>query len=154
MTRHFYDAANSHNVPSEVYAAVPIDGQFAWSESEQKRMDKIIRYTVLGGAAAAHSARAIDIEVGDRANDPNFYMPFLIERNKHYGDATPYVNRSNLLVVSQHCHKAGILQDMRFWISTLDGTIMRGAWATQLQGGFHSPFDLSILQGVDDFVQP
>jgi len=152
---HFFDAANSHNVPSGVYAAVPVDGRFAWSPAEVRRMHKVIRYTVLGGADAAHRARGIDIEFGDRANDPDFYVPFLRERLLHYGDATPYVNRSNRPTVESHCREAGVdTHKFLWWESTLDGTIMQDVWATQFQGGIRAGFDLSLLQGVDNFHRP
>lgn len=152
---HFYDAANSRNVPSGVHAAIPVDGDFKWVKSEIDRMSKVFFYTVLGGPEAAHHARGIDIETGDRANDPGFYMPFLIERTKHYGDATPYCNRSTLPSVRQHCEHAGILHAMRFWVATLDGTMdVPGAWAVQYQGGLRAPFDLSVLHGVDNFHRP
>jgi len=149
---HFYDASNSHNVPSGVHAAVYMDGEFAWTESEIKRMGPIFRITVLGGVEAAHKARSIDIEKGNPAYDPERFMPFLIERSRHYGDATPYCDRSDRPMVEQHCERAGILHLMRFWIATLDGTQdVEGAWAVQYSGGFHSPFDISVLHGRNDF---
>lgn len=153
---HFYDATNPRNVPSGAHAAIPIDGRFApeWEGAQTQRMGKVFFYTVLGGTAVAHHARGIDIEAGDRANDPGFYMPFLIERTKHYGDATPYCNRSTLPSVQSHCRRAGILDKVLFWVATLDGTIVKGAWATQIHGGIDSPFDLSVLQGVDNFHRP
>lgn len=152
---HFYDASNSHNVPSGVHAAIPVDGRFQWTQHEIARMSKVIFYTVLGGTAVAHRARGIDIEAGDRANDPEFYMPFLIERVKHYGDATPYCNRSTLPSVQQHCERAHILDKMHFWVATLDGSQnVPGAWAVQFQGGMRAPFDLSVLHGADTFHRP
>lgn len=151
---HFYDSTNSRNIPSGARAAIPVDGRFTWAESEIKRMSKVFFYTVLGGAEAAHRARGIDIETGDRANDPDFYMPFLIERAKHYGDATPYCNRSSLPSVQQHCRSEGILDKMHFWVATLDGTLVHGAWASQIHGGINALVDLSILQGVDNFHRP
>jgi len=155
MSLHFYDSAEGRNVPSGVHAAIPIDGAFAWDKADRDRMGKVFYYTVLGGAAVAHQARGIDIEVGDRANDPDFYMPFLIERDKHYGDATPYCNRSTLPSVKAHCERAGILHRMHFWVATLDGTQnVPGAWAVQYQGGLHAAFDLSVLHGVDNFHKP
>lgn len=152
---HFYDAANSHNVPSGVVAFVPADGDFKWRDSEASRMSRVAYYTVLGGAEAARYARGIDIEVGDRANIPDEYMPFLIARNQHYGDATPYCNRSTRPSVMAACERAGILDKMHFWIATLDGTQdIEGAWAVQYQGGLHAPVDLSVLHGVDNFHRP
>ena len=152
---HFYDAANAGNVPSGVVAFVPVDGDFAWRESDVHRMSRVARYTVLGGAEAARHARGIDIEVGDRANNPDEYMPFLIARHKSHGDATPYCNRSTLPSVQQHCERAGILSGMHFWVATLDGTQdVPGAWAVQYEGGFTARFDLSVLHGVDNFHRP
>ena len=153
---HFYDAANPRNVPSGVYAAVPIDGMFAhdWG-LHIHRMEKVFRYTVLGGVAVAHQARGIDIERGDRANSPNFYIPFLEERTKHYGDATAYCNRDTRPSVMAACERAGILDRVLFWVATLDGTSeVPGAWAVQYKGGPTSPFDLSVLHGVDNFHRP
>lgn len=152
---HFYDATNPRNVPSGVHAGVYIDGDFAWDRDEIRRMGKVFQITVLGGAQAAHQARAIDIERGNAAYDPERFMPFLIERTKHYGDATPYCNRSDRPMVMQHCERAGILDRMHFWIATLDGTQdVPGAWAVQYQGGLSSPVDLSVLHGVDNFHRP
>lgn len=150
---HFYDSANSHNVPSGVHAAVYVNGHFAWSESEIKRMAKVFRIVVFGGAAEAHKARCIDIETGDAT--PAGAMPFLIERTKHYGDATAYCNRSTRPEVQRQCERAGILSKVRFWIATLDGTQnVPGAWAVQYAGGIHAAVDISVLHGVDDFVKP
>lgn len=152
---HFYDAANSHNVPSGVYAAIPADGAFAWRETEIRRMEKVFMYTVLGGVGAARYARGIDIEQGDRANNPDEYMPFLIERTRTHGDATPYCNRSTHSSVAAACERAGILSKVHFWIATLDGTMdFPGAWAVQYHGGMTAPFDLSVLHGRDTFHRP
>lgn len=156
---HFFDAANPHNVASGVHAAVPIDGIFAheWGQ-EIHRMGRVIRYTVLGGAAVAHKARGIDIESGDRANDPDFYVPFLVERQKHYRDAVPYVNRSNIGTVAQHCKNAGLNPNvLHWWVSTLDGTLhvdVPGGqvWAVQFET-VHGA-DISVLYGADTFVRP
>jgi hypothetical protein len=138
-----------------VFAAVAIDGRFAWDEHDIQRMEKVFRYTVLGGMIVAHHARCIDIEAGNSANSPERYMPFLVERTRHYGDATAYVNRSNHAQVAAECEKAGILSAVHFWIATLDGTQdVPGAWAVQYQGGLHAPFDVSVLHGVNNFHRP
>lgn len=150
---HFYDSAEPRNVPSGVHAAVYVNGRFAWPESEVRRMAKVIRVTVLPGAFWAHLARCIDIENGDAT--PQSAMPFLIERDKHYGDATAYCDRSTRPEVESLCRHAGILEHVRFWVATLDGTQgVPGAWAVQYQGGLRSAFDLSVLHGVDDFRVP
>lgn len=153
---HFYDASNPHNVPSGVHAAVPFDGIFApeW-RNEVHRMGAIFYYTVLGGEEVAKHASGIDIETGDRANNPDFYMPFLIARTKHYGDAKPYCNRSTLPSVQAACERAKILDKMHFWVATLDGTQdVPGAWAVQFQGGMRAPVDISVLHGRNYFHKP
>jgi hypothetical protein len=150
---HFYDASNSRNVPSGVHAAVYINGNFAWPESEIKRMAKVFRISVFGHGDAWRHARCVDIESGDAT--PESALPFLIERTKHFGDATAYCNRSTRPQVQQLCERAGILHAVRFWIATLDGTQnVPGAWAVQYAGGLHAAVDVSVLHGVDDFRVP
>lgn len=150
---HFYDATEPRNVPSGVHAAVYVNGAFAWPEAEVHRMAKVIHVSVHGSGDAWKQARCVDIENGDAT--PDSAMPFLIERTKHYGDATAYCNRSTRPLVAERCERAGILHAVRFWIATLDGTQdVQGAWAVQYQGGMFSPVDVSVLHGVDDFVTP
>lgn len=148
---HFYDAANSHNVPSHVYAAVYINTRFAWSLHERDRMFKIISVSLEREAHWASLARCIDIENG--AAGVADAVPFLQER-RHLGfnDGTVYVNRSNREEVRQRCEHAGL--HPYEWVSTLDGTMILDAWATQVHGGLDAPFDLSVLRGVDNFHTP
>lgn len=150
---HFYDAANSRNVPSGVHAAVPISGSFAWSQAEIDRMAAIFCYTPLPGAEWARHARCMDIESG--ACSPTDLPPFLIERRRlGFNDGTGYVNRSNWGAAKQACANAKIPEPF-WWVSTLDGTIdVPGAWAVQYAGGMHAAFDLSILLGVNNFHKP
>lgn len=151
MSIHFYDSANPQSVPSGVYAAVYINGRFAWPEHDIRRMEKVIRITVAPGASWARSARCIDIENGDAT--PAEAMSFLRARADAYGDATAYCDRSTLPEVQRLALKAGI--NVRYWVATLDGTQnVAGAWAVQYQGGIHSAFDLSVLHGKDDFHRP
>lgn len=153
MPLHFYDSAEPRNVPSGVHAAVYINGRFAWPESQVKRMARVFRITIEGGAQWAKHARCIDIERGDAT--PESAMSFLEERTKHYGDATAYCDRSTRPEVESLCRRAGILDKVRFWIATLDGTQdVQGAWAVQYAGGIHAAVDLSVLHGVDDFRRP
>jgi hypothetical protein len=151
MSIHFYDSANPENVPSGVYAAVNIDGDFAWDQEDIDRMGRVFRYVVHPTTAKAHLARGVDIENGDAT--PEEAMPFLIERHRLYGDATAYCNRSTLPTVRSLVREAGIV--VFEWVATLDGTmVVPGAWAVQYQGGEHAPFDVSILHGVNNFHRP
>jgi hypothetical protein len=151
MSIHFYDSASPESIPSGVYAAVYINGRFAWPESEIKRMSKVFRITVEPGAQWAKEARCIDIENGDAT--PEDAMSFLIERHKLYGDATAYCDRSTLPTVEALVKQAKI--EVFYWIATLDGTQnIPGAWAVQYQGGIHAAFDLSVLHGVNNFHKP
>lgn len=151
MSIHFYDAANPHNVPSGVYAAIYINGDFAWDEHDIRRMHKTIALSVEREARWARLARGIDVERG--AAQPEDVVPFLQERRRlGFNDGTVYVNRSNRGDVGERCQHAGL--HPYEWVSTLDGTIVPGVWATQLHGGMTSGFDLSILQGRDTFHRP
>lgn len=148
---HFYDSASAESVPSGVYAAVYINGDFAWSEHDINRMARVFRITVEPEAHWATQARCVDIEAGDV--NPDDAMQFLIARHKRNGDATAYCDRSTLPHVQENVRLAKI--QVRYWVATLDGTQdVTGAWAVQYQGGIHSAFDLSVLHGVNDFRQP
>lgn len=150
---HFYDSASPHNIPSGVHAAVCINGDFAWRESDVRRMEAVFRYIAVGNnepSWAAH-ARGIDIEP-ECVWPPENAMPFLIARHKHYGDATAYVNRSTLPQVEEMVHNAGI--SVYYWIATLDGTQeVPGAWAVQYTD-VHNLYDISILHGVNNLHKP
>lgn len=151
MSIHFYDSASPENIPSGVHAAVNIDGDFAWQQRDVHRMAAIFRYVVHPTVAKAHLARGVDIENGDATVDEA--MPFLIERHKHYGDATAYVNRSTLPELRARVNAAGIV--VFEWVATLDGTQdVGGAWAVQYQGGIHAAFDLSVLHGPNNLHRP
>jgi len=148
---HFYDAANPGNVPSGVYAAVCIDGDFAWSQRDADRMAFVFRYVVHPTVAKAHLARGVDIENGDATIAEA--MPFLVARHHQYGDATAYCDRADLEELRFTVKKAGIV--VFEWVATLDGTQeVPGAWAVQYQGGLRAPFDLSVLHGVNNFHRP
>jgi hypothetical protein len=152
MAIRFYDSANPGSIPSGAYAAVCIDGRFAWDEYDTSRMSRVFRYTVRGGAVKARYARGIDIEPGC-VWPPEKAMPFLIARHKMYGDATAYCDRSTLPQVRQLVADAGI--EVFEWVATLDGTQdVEGAWAVQFQGGLHAPYDISVLHGVNNFHAP
>lgn len=149
---HFYDSANPESIPSGVYGAVYINGDFAWDEEDIHRMSRIFKITVDPGAQWAREARCIDIETGDAT--PWDAIPFLIERHRLYGDATAYCNRSTWPIVKQLVRAHGGFPVL-YWIATLDGTQnVPGAWAVQYGGGIHSAFDLSVLRGVNNFVKP
>lgn len=149
---HFYDSASPQNVPSGVYAAVYVNG-FAWDAEEIHRMRRIIRISVEQSRAWARHARCIDVETG--AADPSHAVAFVQERQRlGFNDATVYVNRSNYDVVQELIERAHIPHPY-YWVATLDGTQnVEGAWAVQYQGGATSPFDVSILRGVNNFVRP
>lgn len=152
MSIHFYDSASPENIPSGSYAAVCIDGEFAWPEHDTERMEKVFRYTVEGQQSKATQARGIDIEPGC-VWPPARAMPFLIARHKAYGDATAYCDRSALPQVARLVKEARI--EVLYWVATLDGTVnVPGAWAVQFSGGTRSPFDVSVLHGVDNFHKP
>lgn len=154
---HFYDSANSRSVPSGVHAGVYINGAFRWSHAEQQRMSGIFSISVLREPGWARLARCIDVEAG--AGLPPDVVPFIRER-AHLGfdDGTVYTNRSNREQVGNRLADAGL--EALEWCATLDGTIslqpVRGLklWAIQYSGGFHAPFDQSILLGVDNFHKP
>lgn len=157
---HFYDAANSHNVPSGVPAAVYINARFAWAKSEIRRMSKIFSISVEPEAFWAKDARCIDIENG--AAGIENAVPFVIERRKRHNDATNYVNRNNWEPVIERFQHAMLALPF-FWVATLDGTMevetkVNGvtvrAWAVQYFGGPDTAFDKSILHGVDNLHKP
>jgi hypothetical protein len=151
MSLHFYDATEPRNVPSGVHAAVYVNGLYAWPQHDIDRMGAVFRITVKSGAEWAAKARCIDIEAGDAT--PASAMSFLIERHKRFGDATAYCNRSTWPAVKTLVQRAGI--SVFYWIATLDGTqTVPGAWAVQYYGGMTSPYDLSVLHGVDNFHKP
>jgi hypothetical protein len=151
MSIHFYDSASPENIPSGVYAAVNIDGDFAWSERDIHRMARVFRYVVHPTVEKSWMARGVDIENGDATVAEA--MPFLIARHRNFGDATAYVNRSTLPVLREAVSRAGIT--VYEWVATLDGTQnVEGAWAVQDQGGVDARFDLSILHGVNNFHTP
>lgn len=151
MAVHFYDSASPENIPTGVHAAVYING-FAWPESEIRRMSRVIRVSVLREAHWAQHARVIDVENG--AAQPQDVVPFIRYRmamgagDRH--NATAYVNRSNYEQVRNLVKEAGL--HCRYWVATLDGTQeVEGSWAVQYWGGVRSPYDLSVLHGVNDF---
>lgn len=148
----FYDAANPRNIPSGVHAAVYINGEFKWPQSEIDRMAGVFSVSVEREAYWAQQARCIDVEKG--AALPEDVVSFIKERRKHYDDATAYVNRSNWDAVRNLVAEAHIPQPF-YWVSTLDGTTdVPGAWAVQDHGGMTSPYDTSILFGVNNFHKP
>jgi hypothetical protein len=149
---HFYDAASPENVPSGVYAAVYINGDYAWPHDEIARMRKVFRISIEREPSWARIARCIDIENG--AGGVEDAAPFIRAR-LHYGfnDGTVYVNRSNRDEVDRRLRAAGFTA--LEWVSTLDGTQdIPGAWAVQYQGGMHAAYDLSVLHGVNNFHNP
>ncbi len=156
---HFYDAANSHNVPSGVHAAVYVNG-FAWAESEVKRMARIFRVSVRSDARWARLARCIDIEAG--AARPADAVSFIRHRRAiGFPDSTCYVNRSNWQEVYERVRHANLPEPL-WWVATLDGTrqvalsiagrTVAHAWAVQFETV--NGFDLSVLHGNDNFVRP
>lgn len=162
---HFYDAANSRNVPSGVYAAVYVNGAFAWPESERKRMSHIIGISVLREPQWAEHARCLDIENGaalpeDAVAFVKHRGMFLAAHGHHHNDAVVYVNRSNREEVHQRLDAAGITTVMdnlnvdtaREWVATLDGTDVIDAWACQ--SSTDGLLDRSILHGIDSFRRP
>jgi hypothetical protein len=148
---HFYDSASPHNIPSGVHAAVCINGDFAWRESDIRRMEAVFRYIAVGGESswAAH-ARGVDIEP-ECVWPPENAMPFLVARHKHYGDATAYCDRSVLPQVQELVKNAKI--EVFYWVATLDGTNVEGSWASQLED-VHNLYDISVLNGVNNFHKP
>lgn len=149
---HFYDSASPQNIASGVHAAVCINGDFAWRESDIRRMEAVFRYIVKEAdpSWAAH-ARGVDIEPGC-VWPPQEAIPFLIARHKHYGDATAYCDRSVLPEVQDLVKKAGIV--VFHWVSTLDGTQeVPGAWAVQY-ADVHNLYDVSVLHGVNNLHKP
>ena len=148
---HFYDASEPRNVPTGVHAAIYINGLYTWPLLERARMGWIISISVLRDPAWARHARVIDVETG--AARPEDVVPFIVRRKlEGYDDATAYVNRSNWPTVRALVENAGLT--CRYWVATLDGTDLPGAWAVQIQGGARAPYDLSILHGTDDFHRP
>ena len=149
---HFYDSASPENVPSGVYAAVYINGDFRWPEDEIRRMSKVFGVSVEKEPSWARLARCIDLENG--AGGIEDAAPF-IKARLHYGfdDGTVYVNRSNRDEVAGRLQGAGITA--LNWVATLDGTMdVLDAWAVQYHGGLNAPFDLSVLHGVNNFHKP
>jgi hypothetical protein len=145
----FYDSASPENIPSGVNAAVCINGKWAWRDSDIRRMANVFRYIEVGGEPewAAH-ARGIDIEP-ECVWPVSEAIPFLVARQKHFGDATAYCDRSTLPELRQLCLRAEI--NPHLWISTLDGTMQVGdEWATQYQD-VHNLYDLSVLHGPRNF---
>lgn len=151
---HFYDAADPRNIPSGAHAAVAANGEFAWRDSDVRRMASVFRFLEHDDGVGdlsrwAPHARAIDIEP-ECIWPPERAMPFLVARAKHYGDATAYCNRSTLPEVRDLVKRAEI--EILEWVSTLDGTQdVAGAWAVQYYGGVHTPWDLSVLLGKYNF---
>lgn len=151
MSIHFYDAANPENIPSGVFAAVAINGDFAWPEEDIRRMARVFRYSVEREPGFARLARGLDVESG--AADLTDIVPFIKVRRERYDDATVYVDRSNWEEAKARVAHAGLAQPF-YWIPTLDGTQnVPGSWAVQYQGGIHSAFDLSVLHGKNNFVR-
>lgn len=161
---HFFDAANSHNVASGVYAAYYVNG-FTWPEAERRRMKKVFGISVEREAFWAEHARCLDIENG--AALPEDAVPFvqhrqhfLLAHGRHVNDATIYVNRSNRGDVEERLKHAGFVivknstntNTIRTWEATLDGTDIPDVWAVQIHT--NGLVDTSILHGVDDFHRP
>lgn len=150
---HFYDSASPHNIPSGVYAAVCINGDYAWDEHDIQRMSKVFRYIGVehGGKASieewAPLARGVDIEPGC-VWPPERAVPFLVARHKGWGDATAYCDRSVWPTVQKLMQ--GI--PVNYWITTLDGT-ETDSWATQITD-VHNLYDVSVLHGADTFHRP
>ena len=151
MATRFYDSANPENIPSGVYAAVCIDGDFAWDQEDIDRMAYVFRYVVHPTVAKARLARGVDIENGNATVQSA--MPMLVARHHEFGDATAYCSRATLPELRAAVKRAGIV--VYEWVATLDGTTeVDGAWAVQVQGGIKAPFDVSILHGINNFHRP
>jgi hypothetical protein len=149
----FYDSASPKNIPTGVYAAVYVNGRYAWPEADVDRMAKVIRISVGADPAWAAHARCIDVETGAATLEQA--MAFVRERrNFGYDDATVYCDRSTLVALVEAFEHAKI-RPPYWWVATLDQTQdVAGAWAVQYQGGPHAPYDLSVLHGVDNFHRP
>lgn len=149
----FYDSASPWNIPSGVQAAVCINGDFAWRESDVRRMSHVLRYIATEAGVpieewAAH-ARGVDIEPGC-VWPPERAVPFLVARHKSNGDATAYCDRSVLPQVQELMQGLPIF----YWVATLDGTMeVHGAWAVQYRN-VHNLYDLSVLYGRNNLVLP
>lgn len=152
---HFYDSANPKNIPSGAHAAVCINGDYAWDQHDIDRMSKVFRYIAVEDGDVrrwAKDARGVDIEPGC-VWPPERALPFLIARHQSHGDATAYCDRSTYPTIRQLVRRAGI--NVFYWVATLDGTQnVEGAWAVQYYGGLHTPWDMSVLHGVDTFHTP
>lgn len=150
---HFYDAATPENVPSGVHAAVYVNG-YAWPEVEVKRMSGVFRVSVHREAYWARFARCIDVESG--AATPQDALTFLEHRRAlGFNDGTVYCNRSNWEEIRQLILGAHGFPEPLWWVATLDGTTeVPGAWAVQYYGGLHTPYDLSVLHGINNFHKP
>lgn len=150
----FYDSTNPRNIPSGAYAAVAINGRYAWDEYDINRMSKVFRFVEVddGGDLARHAAQARGIDIEPHCVwPPERAMPFLEARAKSHGDATAYCNRSTWPTVRELIAKARI--EVLYWIATLDGTVnVPGAWAVQYRDT--GAVDLSVLHGVDNFHRP
>ena len=153
---HFYDSASPHNIPSGVYAAVCVNGDYAWQEHDIQRMSRVFRYIAVehGGKLSieewAPHARCVDIEPGC-VWPPERAVPFLVARHQHFGDATAYCDRGTLAEVQRIMRGIPVFH----WVATLDGTQnVPGAWSVQYQGGPNAPYDVSVLHGVNNFHQP
>ena len=155
MNKHpvqFYDSASPGNIPSGVNAAVCINGRFAWSEHDVRRMGSVFRYIAVGGEPqwAAH-ARGVDIEP-ECVWPPEQAIPFLVARHLHFGDATAYCDRSTLPQLRELVDRAGIR--VLYWVATLDDTRqVEGAWAVQY-ADVRNLYDVSILHGVNNLHRP
>jgi hypothetical protein len=153
---HFYDSASPQNIPSGVHAAVCINGDYAWQEHDIQRMSKIFRYIAVERGRNsieewAPHARGVDIEP-NCVWPPERAMPFLIARAQLNGDATAYCDRSTLPHVERLVMQAHI--SVHYWVATLDGTMsVHGAWAVQYRD-VNNLYDLSVLLGDDNFVEP
>lgn len=160
----FYDSARFNLIPAGARAALYYDGRYAATPEQAKRFGNVRWITVLGGAAAAAHAGAIDWELGNAAFQGSALQAWVGARRAMNCRARVYVDRANLPAAYA---LVGGEPNVVWWLSTLDSRQWTAAdlladvlaaerialepgtlWAIQWKGGPSAFYDTSELVGT------
>lgn len=146
MSSLFYDAVTPANIPIGTSACLYYDGDYAATQDDARRFQRVRWITVEGDYKNCGIA---DYEAGNEVFSEEGELKEWVEgRNAMGKRARVYCDRASLPEVRE------LLADLDYlvWISTLDGDALSpewtgGLWAVQYRGGVSAEFDTSVLYG-------
>ena len=163
--RMMYDSVNPAAIPGRTAAAY-VNGEFAWSRSEEARFGALVRISVMPGMPeAAKAARVLDVERYDATVDD--IEPFVKARQAlGHRDATIYIGLNALLQFAEANPAIALNLVDRYWVAwwwgrpgfpRLDEVAAQlqdrvpadRIWACQFQ--HTADWDESVIYGRQDF---